>query len=206
MTIQKKSSQQGVSSASSTQRGNFSAEMAARQARNTIEHMIEPALTPKLRDLSTKKERLLAVADAIEQAALVKDGIGFNMAPFYTDLRDEKTREKMDQWLKNVGRDQTTDTFFEDKTGHACKTVACIAGWTSLLDDPSNKDSESMDRRASDILDLTREESRTLFYGSGAYVDRENITDKHAVAVLRDFAENGKVRWGKFNSDGTKKR
>lgn len=162
-----------------------------------IDGLVSPALTPKLSELKTTEERLLAVADAIENEELVKQGIGFHMNWFIQT--SEKVREK-------------------DKTHNFCGTVACIAGWTTLLDDSQGssihrtstgavRDSSYLDaeERATEILDLDKEIAGALFFARRSNVALENITPKHAVAVIRHLAATGRVAWDCFDENGEPK-
>ncbi len=144
----------------------------------------------KLSDLPTSKERLLAVADAIEHAALVEKDIGFNMEVYVS-----------------------TGSSLEDQTGHHCGTVACIAGWANLLEDAAKYRDESINhpREAARLLMLDDNTAFELFSGFGTEHypnydedDEEylNVTTAHAVAVIRHLAETGDVKWHGFDENG----
>ena len=132
------------------------------------------------------KERILMVADAIENHSIPK--LGFNM----TSL---------------VSND------YPDMSGHDCKTVACIAGWTVALfkDDGSlrnkplytvnsiDKSKNAIDKRAGKILDLGSWEANDLFYTEYYIMHLEKITPKMAVKTLRNLAKTGRVVWDKVD-------
>src|SRR5882757_7616310 len=93
--------------------GNIEAIHMAGKVKAALENIMSaPLENKKLSELPTKAARLNTLADAIEAQALVKDGIGFNMAKYYDHAFIHK-----------------------DKMGHACGTIACIAGWTTLMED-----------------------------------------------------------------------
>lgn len=158
--------------------GNAGARSMAKKAEAVLEHV-------RLRDLPTKKAKLLALADAIEAAELAKEGIGFNMRWYYS----------------------TGNARVKDQTGHRCGTVACIAGWASLLDDEHITDVGAIRRRAQDILELDDDEASCLF--TGAFSDNcelQTITTKCVVAAIRDFANTGVITWMGFDKKGRKIR
>lgn len=157
--------------------GNAQAGQAAAKSRAALDSIMEGV---RLRDLPTTKDRLLAVANAIEQEELAKSDlkIGFNMADFYSDIG------------------------YRDRTKHSCGTIACIAGWVSLMDDPSVRGGREMDSRAKDILGISSEDAAELF---GYYVssgELGNFSSERAVSVIRHYAETGDVDWYGFNNDG----
>lgn len=199
MTTQRIKTSDAISgNASPELTGNKAASNAASKARSALEGILSLAFTGKLSDLKTSKERILAVADAIEQEVLVKDAIGFNMSYY---------------------REDDVSTGRMDKLGHACGTVACIAGWTMLLQEgplygKSSEDNDFGDNysyifhdKAAALFGLTDQQADELFLAEGSSFDRSlhDITGKQAIAVLKHLAETGDICWDDFNSDGTKK-
>jgi hypothetical protein len=126
------------------------------------------------------KEAILRVADAIENAELAKDGIGFNMASFYIGL-------------------ETNGARLEDKSGHNCGTIGCIAGWTCILNGASKRDMKNpmfnCDYIARDLLGLDFATADTLFYADTSPYELEDIPSAQAVRTLRHLAETGEVSW-----------
>lgn len=155
-------------------------------AKAVLDRMLAKAIT-KVSDLPDKKSKLHYVADMIEAQALVEKGIGFNMYDYRSDSEDGK---------------QT------DKFGHSCGTVACIAGWTMLLEkgaDYGKNKALDFHAQATRLLNLTRDESDELFtmdnsYGGTLY----DVTPARAVAVIRHFADTGAVDWDSFDDEGKK--
>jgi hypothetical protein len=122
------------------------------------------------------RDKVLMVADAIENATLAKDiGVGFNMRDFY-DLRARC-----------------------DQTGHSCGTTACTAGWAWLM----FKDKDSIDHtlpdeielQAAELLGLTEAEADNLFFGVDCGKRLTDITTGDAIKVLRHLADTGEVDW-----------
>ena len=114
------------------------------------------------------KERVLALADAIEQHTLP---IGFNMRDFFAE-------------------------HIPDMSGHGCGTTACIAGWAAMLsgrkdDCTSGYAAESV---ATEWLEISERTAAHLFYGEGQ-AHRERASARDAVRTLRRFAETGRVDW-----------
>lgn len=109
---------------------------------------------------------ILKVADAIEQASV--PDLGFNM---------------------NVWNARADTWGVTDLSGHNCKTVACVGGWTCAVFGFHRHD----DFEAADALGLTNQEAHLLFYPSGeaAYT----ATPAQAAACLRHLAETGEVNW-----------
>jgi hypothetical protein len=124
------------------------------------------------------KDRILAVADAIEKHSI--PDLGFNMQYFVAASRP---------WTP-------------DRSGAKCGTVACIAGWTRAVRNGA------IPKHAATIHDfryhheaqwlgIDAKDARALFLpedlpGGPNY---DSITPAHAVAVLRHLAEIGKVDW-----------
>jgi hypothetical protein len=120
------------------------------------------------------KDRILAVADAIEKHSI--RGLGFNMGDFIASWN-------------------------EDNSGHHCGTTACIAGWAYHLA-KRRKTAVNVDRYpggagdvARDWMGLSDRIAGGLFYARGRTAALEEIPASHAVAVLRRLAETGKVDW-----------
>lgn len=118
------------------------------------------------------KANVLAVADAIERHAFPK--LGFNMGAYV---------EPSGYWTP-------------DRSGHNCKTVACVAGWTIAVKEGHAITSWSWSRRiaAGNFLGLDMEEADCLFNPTDLS-DWESIKPKQAVATLRRLARTGKVSW-----------
>lgn len=164
-------------------------------AKAVLDRMLAKAIT-KVSDLPDRKAKLHYVADMIEAQALVEKNIGFNMGTYRSDL--------------------DSDSDEQDMTGKGCGTIACIAGWTMLLEKGADYNTETVIQRgqnqwdvkssfhvdAANILGITEGESDDLFLGNAAYCSLDDITVEHAVAVIRDFADNGEVRWNHFDSEG----
>lgn len=157
-------------------------------ARDALQKAAECSRRPKVSSFATKRERLHYVADMIESAALKKDGIGFDMEFWRCDLAVEQQ--------------------------NSCNTLGCIAGWTMFLENGTDYGKADPFRTkfaspAATILKLSPDEQTMLFHGNNAYGVRvirlDDITEKQAAAVIRDFADNGEVRWGKFDRNGKAK-
>ncbi len=187
MTIQKTATTTPATQAhTEATTGNKTASDAAKKARGIMETVIGPELTPKLSELPTTEARLMALADAIERAELVKQGVGFNMGRWFA---------------------VTTAIPNKIRTAHACGTVACLAGWTAVLEDgQEGMHEDKVYRRAINILGITDGTAKELFVpeinGGPAHL---SISAEHAVAVVRNLARTGKVEWNKFDSDGKEK-
>lgn len=206
MTIQKTQSPSPPSSTDAALSGNKLAGGLAQKARDVMESLVSPVMTTKLSELPTTKERLHALADAIEHEELVKDGIGFNMAQWYGYKDDSASRQ-------------------DNTQSHTCGTVACLAGWTALMEDGPQKftpDSRAsnmeMYQRAIQVLGIGAIDAQALFIPeNGGYIPENGgyvgsgpgrygyITTKQAVAVVRHFADTGKVKWGSFDTKGKPK-
>ncbi len=184
MSIQKTSVPVHQSSTDAALSGNKSADAMAKSARKVIEDLMQPAMTPKLSELPTKRERLHAVADAIERQELVKQGIGFNMGVW-------------------------KDRGVQDKTGNRCGTAACISGWATLLEHGAEYDGFFGRGVGQEILGLNYAEARALFIGMGIednhLVNLSDVTPQQAVSVLRHFADKNEVRWDLFDNQGKRK-
>lgn len=196
MTIQKQQpTPQSHSNMEEALSGNHAAGELAQKAAALMEQLMGSTVTTKLSELPTRKERLLALADAIERQELVKKGIGFNMRRWYGGRADEnRLRPKQ-------GMEQ-----------HSCGTVAYIAGWTAILeghptDSPNASFSDTaIYNNAKKILNLSEEEGRRLFVPGEHYdVLHDAVTAELAVAVIRHFAETGSIAWNDFDSDGKRK-
>lgn len=126
------------------------------------------------------KERLLLVADAIEKSSV--RGLGFNMAAYFGY-----------GWI------------YRDRSGHDCKTTACVAGWTvAVMEDCKDVTGDGTGvaylrlRDAYDFpsvaaalyLDLTHHQAHALFleYDTAAW-----ITPAVAARCLRVFAETEQI-------------
>ena len=125
------------------------------------------------------KENTLRVADAIENAELASQDIGFNMGCYFA----------------------TSTTRIVDQTGHGCTAVGCIAGWTCLLLSDFDRRRNDWEYVAAKLLDLTEDEADALFTptkNTGAPFDIpewDAVTATMAVTTLRRLAETGEVKW-----------
>lgn len=139
------------------------------------------------------KDKILAVADAIEKLAVNGNpipGLGFNMAGWAAEVDEEGPQ-------------------FIDRSKHGCGTTACIAGWTVALEarvTPAklmNIGNIEIAEMAEQILGLDSYTATALFYsyGRNRNLEMEEITPEEAVAVLRNLAETGDVDWGKFTAN-----
>lgn len=146
----------------------------------------------RLRDLPTKKEKLLALADAIEAHELATKDIGFNMGWYFLGDSPETSAVVKDRKL--------------DQTGHTCGTVACIAGWASLMDDPTNHNDDEIANRAQSILGISDKERGYLFGGDFYGGSINDISTQCAVAAIRDLANTGRITNGGFDLKGNKVR
>jgi hypothetical protein len=138
------------------------------------------------------KERILQLADFIENGKAVEADLGFNMTDFW---------------------EPQAHALSEDKSGHDCGTVACIAGHALFLTGKATvgkpKTVPSVAIEAARWLGLEdmgemNEVADQLFYGwspgdqyvRGLYaVDMSRVTPADAAKVLRNLAETGKVDW-----------
>lgn len=116
------------------------------------------------------RENILRVAAEIEHAAKPRSRpkLGFNMQAVFM---------------------QTSETF-PDKTGHDCKTAACIKGWVITLFPKVE---------ANEALGLTERQSKALFLPRSKTGDHwfRDASPAEAVATLRRLARTGKVQWPK---------
>lgn len=110
------------------------------------------------------RANVLAVAQAIEDAAKpdAKPKLGFCMAVFVYPSSDDKP----------------------DMTGHACETVACIAGW-----------GEYVFPDAEDVFGLSDYDHEELTQPTGWCSEPREFPPARAVAVLRHLADTGVVDW-----------
>lgn len=132
------------------------------------------------------KKNVLKVADAIENATLVKRGIGFNMA-YFAETPTAKYPDHID----------------------GCGTICCIAGHAFALKHP-RMSARKIRNIEADIhgeaqvwLGLNHNQTSELFYhvpeDPGPSWDfetrRSSITPQEAVRTLRRLAETGRVDW-----------
>lgn len=154
------------------------------------------------------KEAIRRVANAIARAERTKTGlfgkIGFNMYRFITQIDPElDIKDHVD----------------------SCGTVACIAGWTCLmeledkidviLESGNNSDysnpgtsmfvaiadiqGNNIQERARQILGLDVTDACNLFDPRPNNTNLSNITASEAVLVLRHLAKTGEVDWSIIN-------
>ena len=114
-------------------------------------------------------ENILKVADAIEQHSI--PDLGFNMRRWRFRFRNG----------------------INDKSGHHCKTCACIGGWTEAL---------FPGVAAHKSLGLLSLKVHALFYPDAA-PRAYDATPSQAAAVLRHLAATGEVDWSiALSTDG----
>lgn len=124
------------------------------------------------------KRRILSLARKIEKVELYNNSLmGFNMANW--SMRGDNLPE-----------------IWQDKAGHKCQTVCCIAGWAAA----QTKKDGCEDDVAKEYLELSQDQSMDLFFANGVdqtkYLLLCDIPWQQAVATLRDLARgDGKVNW-----------
>jgi hypothetical protein len=116
------------------------------------------------------KKAILRVADAIENAELAKDGIGFNMLSYHARRHSNY-----------------------DHTGHNCATTCCIAGWAIVLNG-ERPHGIGVVSRAAELMSLDWWNALDLFEPN-LDIPYSNITAAQAVRTLRHLAETGEVSW-----------
>jgi len=90
----------------------------------------------------------------------------------------------------------------DDKTGHDCGTVACIAGHASLIASGGTSHAPSHARH---FLGLTHEQANSLFipdFTDGLRVRWVSITLEQALLTLAKLRDTGKVDWS-HTGDGS---
>jgi len=141
------------------------------------------------------KERILQVADAIEQHTI--PWLGFNMGPFIYSAEGT---------AKAIAEKSPELEWSLDRSGHECGTVACIAGHAAIimadLKAPLETEAQvdefaqgSFIREASEWLGLEAGPAHKLFFGDGAETYRAHIPADQAVRTLRHLAATGQVDW-----------
>jgi hypothetical protein len=124
------------------------------------------------------KEKILALADALDSARGKDTGFGFNM----------------DTIMSVHGA-------HPDMTGHDCDTVGCIAGWAVHvlagipLERMRRMQNATICRLAGEELGLTDGQIQDLFFPSHI-LSGPPIGIPAAIETLRNFAETGLVSWG----------
>ena len=121
-------------------------------------------------------ENILKVADAIEQHSI--PDLGFNLG-----------------WWLCDGE--------EDRSGHGCRTTACIAGWAIAVRDGGGMPEQrplNFDwlNEAGDFMGLPNESDRSGYDPIRADLMlsiEEHRTPSEAAAVLRHLAATGEVDW-----------
>lgn len=121
------------------------------------------------------KEVMLRVADAIEASVGAgRENVGFDMTTYKSSNPSYGTRP--DAW--------------------GCGTVACIAGWTVLVERGKEEFDDvygfSMDCIAEDILGLDGDQSRFLFGGYWSSKTKD-LSAEAAVCAMRKMVEVGGV-------------
>ena len=106
----------------------------------------------------------------------IKNPVGFNMAVYHG-----KTYLEMPDHVNN------------------CKTVACLAGWTLVMENrPFKKNINNMAAlihdEAAEILGLDEDQADELFTPN-TEMRYEEITPKIAIKTLRNLAKTGEVVW-----------
>lgn len=119
-----------------------------------------------LKKLSTKKEKLLLVADLVERGLQGSD-IGFDMS--------------------SMRRDQDCGTV-------ACIGGHVVAYFEPEIF--KSQSTYEISQTASRILNLSHEEHMELFYMWSGNFPMDDVTRQHAAAVIRYFAETGEIDWG----------
>lgn len=124
-----------------------------------------------------KVENILRVADAIERHEI--SWLGFNMRFFQADTHNPES----------LG--------IEDKSGHSCGTVACIAGWTNAVRTGARTSGNEIEPEdEGDWLGLSELDWDALFYPKNMKMDSwADITQQQAVITLRHLAKTGDVDW-----------
>jgi len=125
------------------------------------------------------KERILAVADAIEKESI--EGLGFNMAA---------TIDEVGGYYASNGKKD-------------CGTIACIAGFARVLEALENNELEETPMvelldvtiRAEKWLGLTEINAFNLFYGWNSRTQFSQISPTQACETLRNLAKTGVVKW-----------
>lgn len=121
------------------------------------------------------KERLLAVADAIENHE-PQDGLGFEMSGWF------ETGEGTEDW-----------------EGTDCGSVACIAGWAVKIAHP--EDPTYLNTMAEGLILSEGKQALGLDSLQGAELfapddfNLPTVTPSHAVAVIRDFVKTEEIDW-----------
>ena len=147
-----------------------------------MRRMMRPAFVSQIpRGSDMNVERINALADAIEKHDAPLEDFGFNMISIHADI----------DYCGGV----------KDHSGHGCGTIACMAGWTNAIRgvDPYSGGIFS----AGAWLGLSEAESRRLFAPATPSGERsfevefewEDITQEHAVRVLRHLAATGTIDW-----------
>lgn len=113
------------------------------------------------------KERILEVADAIENHKIAD--LGFNMNYEYFDPKYDGA----------------------DRSGHNCNTVACILGWVNAMD--GRRGSTSKDE-AETTLGINSRLGDNLFYPDDVN-GYDDVTPREAAITLRKLARTGEVDW-----------
>lgn len=133
-----------------------------------------------------------------------------NVAKLLAALKGEdKTLEKLDVGF-NMAMYIGSSILIDDKTGHDCGTVACIAGTCAILSRRSDKERKAVaaEHRLVDSgihevarrwLGLSRKEATRLFFAEGRDRRRgDNLQDislKCAINTVQRLHDTGEVRW-----------
>jgi hypothetical protein len=117
---------------------------------------------------------ILKVADAIEQASV--PNVGFNMTAWISEASPE----------------------MPDRSGRNCGTVACVAGWATIVALGRETDDSPWDVGQS-FLELDAPTAGDLFLPNYDTEDKRHAmtsaTPADAARVLRNLAITGKVDW-----------
>lgn len=140
------------------------------------------------------KKRMQALIDTLEGKELtthVGTRLGFNMM----------------HWVGDVDPDPDEDdeaATVDHTNGHACGTVACIAGWAAAMariQSPPNAmrryPIDSVEAQA--WLELGDEEAELLFTPFHTVENWDSVTVEDAVDVLSHLLKTGCVDWGRVN-------
>lgn len=122
-----------------------------------------------MKDLPLERKRALKISEIILTG---RHGLIFNMGTFCSPEVDEG--------------------------GRRCGTSGCIAGWTVAVYAPEVWASESdvrIENTARELLGLTNEDAKRLFYASWGLMDVDGITAEEAARTLANYALTGEVDW-----------
>lgn len=137
------------------------------------------------------RERIQSLIDYIGNRSI--PGLGFNMSYWHGHL---DRRDAPPIFYGYEGAERVTD-----RSGHACGTVACLAGWNyakrtshRALEKATDGFFSSFEwRDEADYLGLTYEQGKALFMPDMSF--RNRITLDQALRCLCNLMETGEVNW-----------